>query len=69
MKIFEIANVRNPRGNGCPVIKHVMTRVNYEKTKKRGGYFSHLSSYELGQRADLCSLLTPQLLTFPEFRA
>jgi len=56
MKIFEIANVRNPRGNGCPVIKHVMTRVNPEKTKKRGWYFSHLSSYELGQRADLCSV-------------
>jgi len=35
MKIFEIANVRNPRGNGCPVIKHVITRVNPEKTREK----------------------------------
>jgi hypothetical protein len=34
MKIFEFANVRNSRGNGCPVIKHVITRVNPEKTRK-----------------------------------
>ena len=38
------------------MIKHVITRVNPEKTEKKGGYFSHLSSYELGQRADLCSM-------------
>ena len=55
MKIFEIANVRNIRGNDCPVIKHVITRVNPEKTKKQGVKFSRISSYELGQRADLCS--------------
>jgi len=56
MKIFEIANVRIPLGNGCPVMKHVITRVNPEKkTKNRGAKFSRISSYELGHRADLCS--------------
>ena len=36
------------------MIKHVITRVNPEKTKKKGVTFSRLSSYKLGQRADLC---------------
>ena len=39
------------------MIRHVITRVNPEKTRKKDVNFSRHSSYELGQRADLCSVL------------
>jgi len=34
MKIFDIANVRHSRGNGFPVIKHVITRGEKKNEKK-----------------------------------
>jgi hypothetical protein len=54
----ETANVRNSRGNGVPVIKHVITRVTPEKTKKKRRDFFAVSSCKLVQRADLCSTRT-----------
>ena len=53
MKIFEIANTRNSRGNGCPVIRHVITRVNSEKEKRGIRAVLHTGEINPGQDLDL----------------
>jgi hypothetical protein len=55
MKNFEIANLRNSRGNGFQVIQHVITRVNPEIREKYNVEISRLSICKLIHRADLCS--------------
>jgi len=55
MKISKLQHVRNSRGNGFPMSKHVITRGNPAKSKEKNANFSCISRGKLGTGTDLCS--------------